>query len=277
MAKKIFDRGAEVVKNVSLSLKSLVKCGLMSHRVKYKKADGESIIILGNGPSLNETIAAYSEKLTQSDLLAVNFAANTPVFSRFRPRYYVLADPHFFSSEEPNVLTLRANLNAVDWPMTLFLPFGSKMPQIDNPNIVVERFNMIGVEGFESVSNSIYKSRRGMPRPRNVLIPSIMIALWLGYKKIFIAGADHTWTKTLAVSDANEVISVQPHFYNDDKAELSRTATVYKNVRIHEILESFSIAFKAYHAIARYARRVGVKIYNVTPGSFIDAFERTTL
>lgn len=277
MAAKISDKIARQVENAGLSVKSLVKCLLSSRRVKYQHSDRDALIIMGNGPSLNETIAESAERLLKTDLLAVNFAANTPVFRQFKPRYYVLADPHFFNAAQPNVEELKKNLRAVDWPMTLFIPFGCKPLNIENSNITVERFNMIGAEGFGSIKSRLYRWRRAMPRPRNVLIPSIMIAIWLGYKNIYIAGADHTWTKTLAVSDNNEVISIQPHFYKDEKTELNRAATVYKNVRIHEILESFSIAFKAYHDIERFARSQGVRVCNVTPGSFIDAFERSTL
>lgn len=113
-----------------------------------------------------------------------------------------------------------------------------------------------------------------MPRPRNVLIPSIMIGIWLGYKEIYVVGADHTWSKTLEVDANNTVISVQPHFYEDNKAEAARVASVYADVKLHEIMYSFHVAFKAYHQIEDFARKMGVNIYNATPGSFIDAFRR---
>ena len=38
-----------------------------------------------------------------------------------------------------------------------------------------------------------------------------------------------------------------------------------------------AIAFRSYHRIENYARVKGVTIYNVTPGSYIDAFERRRL
>ena len=37
------------------------------------------------------------------------------------------------------------------------------------------------------------------------LIPSIMLGIWLGYREIYLLGADHTWTKTLSVDDDNRV------------------------------------------------------------------------
>ena len=113
-----------------------------------------------------------------------------------------------------------------------------------------------------------------MPRPRNVLIPSLMVGLRMGYRRIVIVGADHTWTRTLSVDDQNRVVSIQPHFYKDNDKEQERVASVYRDVRLHEVLGSMAIAFRSYHAIADYAARCDVSILNATPGSFIDAFPR---
>ena len=72
-------------------------------------------------------------------------------------------------------------------------------------------------------------------------------------------------------------MSIPPHFYADSKKELARSATQYKDIRLHQILESFSIAFASYHKLQRYARDKGINIYNSTPKSYIDAFERRSL
>ena len=96
----------------------------------------------------------------------------------------------------------------------------------------------------------------------------------MGYKEILIFGADHSWMKTLSVTDGNEVVSIQPHFYKDGEDEQNRVRHEYRNYRLHQIVESFAIAFKSYHDIAQYAASRCIKVYNATPGSFIDAFPR---
>ena len=67
------------------------------------------------------------------------------------------------------------------------------------------------------------------------------------------------------MNDNNNVVSVQPHFYADSKAELKRSETEYKGYRLHDILQSFYIAFRSYHTLRRYADRKGIRIYNSTP------------
>lgn len=268
--------------STSNSIKSLIKLVIKSHRCKITTAGNSdsSIIIMGNGPSLNDTIANHRDKLLTTPTLAVNFAANAPEFRELKPRFYVLADPHFFTAtDNANVVKLIENLSNVDWEMTLFLPFEARKSKfsLNNLNIKIEYFNFLAVEGYDWLENWAYKSGRGMPRPRNVLIPSIMIALKMGFGNIFITGADHSWTKTLSVNENNEVVSIQPHFYKEDTNEEKRIRVDYLKYPLHQIIYSFYVAFSAYHKISRYARHRGVNIYNATPQSFIDAFPRRTL
>lgn len=267
------------------SLKSMVKIAVESRgrtRVKAPEAPALPLVVMGNGPSLNDTIACCRRQLEAFPLLAVNFAALSPEFAQLRPRYYVLADPVFFDAGAGgNVARLREAFARIDWPVTLFVPVKAKGAARrlagGNGNIHVAGFNPVGVEGFEWLEDKAFDLGLGMPRPRNVLIPSLMIAISLGFRTIYVAGADHSWMKTLDVTDDNTVVSVQPHFYSESKEEKARVTSVYKDVRLHEVVYSFYVAFRSYFTIERYARRKGVTIFNVTPGSFIDAFQRCNL
>lgn len=258
------------------SLKSVAKVALQSRRDTVTRAHrGRSrLLVMGNGPSLGADIAGHGDELRRETTMAVNFAALAPEFARLRPTYYVLADPHFFSrSDDANLRRLRQALRDVDWPMTVFVPVGARF-DATSPHVRVERFNPVGVEGFRWLRHWAYRTGLGMPRPRNVLVPALMCAMRAGYRNIAVLGADHSWMRTLAVNDDNEVVSVQPHFYSDDAEESRRVAQVYKGVRLHQVIMSFYVAFRAYHDIAAWARARGVSITNATPGSMIDAFPR---
>lgn len=282
MTKTASKKIISVLENAGCSIKSLIKLAIKSKSstISAVATSADSMIIMGNGPSLNETIAQYGSLLREIPTLAVNFAANAPQFRDLSPRYYLLADPHFFVNvSDVNVAKLKDNLMAVDWQMTLFLPFEARKYgfAIENPYIKIEYFNFLAVEGYEWLENWAYSSGRGMPRPRNVLIPSIMVAMKMGYGNIYITGADHSWTKTLSVNENNEVVSIQPHFYKEDEKEEQRIKVDYLKYPLHQIIHSFYVAFKSYHSIQRYAMHKGVNIYNSTPGSFIDAFPRRSL
>ena len=272
----------EIIDGVATAGKVLILSRRPSPAGKEKY---ERLIIMGNGPSLRETIAKHIDILKKSRTLAVNFAANADTYRELRPCMYVLADPHFFrtdddgKSSDPNVVRLWDNIAATDWPITLYLPCKAKIPEAvgKNGNIMVKRFNLTPGEGLRGPVHWFYRRGLAMPRPRNVLIASIMVALREGYRNIAIVGADHTWSRELWVDDRNRVISVQKHFYNDNEKEFERVAQEYAGYHLHDILNSLTIAFRSYHLIAGYASTLGASIINCTPGSFIDAFPRAEL
>ena len=249
------------------------------------KPKDEPIVIMGNGPSLRDTISNQSDVLKKSKTLAVNFAANADSYRELKPDIYVLADPHFFrvgadgSPSDPNVFRLWENIVSTDWNMILYLPCKAKIPEFIEINsyISVKRYNLTPGEGLEGPVHWLYRKGLAMPRPRNVLIASIMIALREGYRDIYIVGADHSWSRDLWVDDQNRVISVQKHFYKDNEKEFERVAQEYAGYHLHDILNSLTIAFRSYHQIAKYVDEIGAKITNCTPGSFIDAFPRALL
>lgn len=274
------------IKEIADSIASVGKVTLLSRLPS--EAGGpktEPLIVMGNGPSLRATIAEHGDLLRRSKTLAVNFAANTDDFLTLRPSVYVLADPHFFQltgsgeSADANVTRLWSNLSKTDWEMTLYVPCRAKIPDFieRNGNIAVKRYNLTLVEGIPAVSHWLYGLGLGMPRPRNVLIASLMLALREGYRDLRIVGADHTWSRDLWVDDLNRVISVQKHFYEDNEKEFERVAQEYAGYHLHDILNSLTIAFRSYHQIAAYATTLGATITNCTPGSFIDAFPRGEL
>lgn len=264
------------------TLASFIKIPIMSRRPSPKSRDRkDTIIIMGNGPSLRDAMEQDRDVLMAYPRLAVNLSALTPDFRDLRPDYYILADIAFFLKEKTGkVPQLWEALRSVDWQMTLFLPATArKMPEVKSlpANITLKFYNLTPAEGFRCVMHPLYDSGLAMPRPRNVLIPSIISSMREGFRKIVLIGADHNWSKTLWVTERNRVVSVQPHFYKDDDAELRRAEEIFKNVHIHDVYENYAIAFRSYFNVKAYADRRGVEILNSTPGSFIDAFPRIRL
>jgi len=264
------------------SVKSIAKVALQSRKCTVKKiSDADRIIIMGNGPSLSSTITNQGDILRKSRTMAVNFAANTPVFREIRPRFYVLADPYFFSeAADSNLKRLWSEIKAIDWQCTLYVPAVVRKKvrkKLSSASICVEGFNAVGADGFDSLCHFLFRRGLAMPRPRNVLIPAIILAIKAGFKIIDIVGADHSWMRSISVTEDNEVVSIQEHFYSDSKEEKARVRHEYRGYKLYQIVESFAVAFKSYFDIKHFADNLGVKIYNCTPGSFIDAFPRRNL
>ena len=280
----VLDKIQKWVNDGAQTLLSILKIAIYSKN-KTPMPDGidssGEIVILGNGPSLNTTVSESSAFLRDKTLLAVNFAGVTDLFRQLCPGLYVLTDPYFFDASKEKSVDLYCSLSeSVTWDMYLFVPvfaFKRKWWQevlSTNPYIRIVPYNITPVEGYKWFSWYAFRKGWGCPRPRNVLIPSIMLALRLGFKKIYLAGADHSWLPRLSVDDSNRVITRQPHFYKDSEQYIKQVDAEYANTHLHEVLYSMYVAFRSYFVIREYAGRIGSKIINITPGSFIDAFER---
>lgn len=279
---KKIDRIKSVLTAFSDSLASLVKVVLMSRCPSPSRNRGDAtLIVMGNGPSLRDAIDNHRGVLAAHDLLSVNFAPLTSDFFDLKPAMHLIADGLFFQKEKPgNVEEMWEALRRVDWNMVVYVPAQKKsFAELQSlpANVEVRYFNLTPASGWKWFVHKLYGAGLAMPRPRNVLVPSLMTAIREGYSRIVLTGADHSWSKTLWVTDNNRVVSVQPHFYRDNDKERDRVESLYKDIRLHQIYESFAIAFRSYFAVKEFADSRKVEIINATSGSFIDAFPRRSL
>ncbi|MDE5791363.1 MAG: hypothetical protein K2H96_09070 [Muribaculaceae bacterium] len=278
------DKIAEWGANLEQTFLSLVKIPLLSRRpspLPDLRGCGNELVILATGPSLSSTVQQHREFLDSKTLLAVNLFATSPIFSELRPELYIIADPLFWIVDEKREAVFGSLARKTEWPLHLFVPARALSdpkwrPIVEkNPNITVHIYNTTPVEGFFSFEKWVYRKGLGMPRPHNVLIPAIATALRMPFKKIYLAGADHSWLPEITVNDDNEVLMHQKHFYDRDS---SKADTVKKenldSAHLHTILYHMHVAFKAYFILRDYALTLGKEVINITPGSFIDAFKR---
>ncbi|MGI9544563.1 MAG: hypothetical protein ACR2MX_14980 [Cyclobacteriaceae bacterium] len=254
-------------------------------------------VILGNGPSLNDTLEKCPDFLEGRALFAVNFFARTSAFEKLQPKYYVICSPEYFVGEqkkewvEDRLKTFKILAESTRWELHLFVPTLAKKNKEwqrileTNTNIKIFYFNNTPVEGPPAFRHFLFRKNLGMPRPHNVLIPSIFLALNLEFKKIYLAGADHSWTREISVNDQNQVLIGQKHFYdaettqetlgkNKPAAQAMYLGGTNQTRKLHEVLIKFVRSFQSYWVLKSYAASLDASIINITPGSYIDAFER---
>lgn len=278
------EKGLKWLGQLWQTLLSMLKILLQSKwntRLPQSFTHPEELLILANGPSLNRTVQDSMPFVRQKTLLAVNFCVSSPMFEELRPELYLIADPLFWIVPEKRVQLFQTLAEKTTWPMTLFVPARARKNKewqkmlAGNPNIQLCIYNTTPIEGFQPFCNWVFRKGLGVPRPHNVLIPSIAIGLRLPFRKIYLAGADHSWLPEITVTDDNVVLMHQKHFYDQNK---SQAATVKQenlnSARLYTILYHMYVAFKSYFVLEAYARKLGKEVINVTPGSYIDAFKR---
>lgn len=271
----------------TLSFETLLKIGILSKRTKIPKVgkEKETIWILANGPSLKDNLEYFHETSLVTGV--VNYFANHDSYGRIRPSFYFLQAPEFWLDDliesyiENRILLFNNIAKKTNWPLTLFIPIKSKkyqknyQPLISHPFIELVYYNDTPVEGLPFVSYFMFRRQLGMPRPHNILIPSIMLSIQMGFKELYLLGVDHSWLPELSVDQQNNALLSQKHFYDGDKVKSETMKKMGKGQRrLHEILHKFYLTFKGYFTIKEFAEQNGIRIYNCTKNSFIDAFDK---
>ena len=266
---------------------SIIK--ILLHSKWYTQLPGsfsnpDELLILANGPSLNDTVYKHSDFVKNKTLLAVNFAVLSPMFAELKPELYLIADAEFWTVAEKCEKLFNNLAQKTTWPMTFFVPASALKNKswqkviVKNKNIHLCIYNTTPIEGYKFFCNHFFSSGAGMPRPHNVLIPCILLGLRMPFNKIYLAGADHSWLPDICVTDENIVLMNQKYFY--DQKEAKAEVAVPKNMnkeRLYTVLHHMSVAFKSYFILEPFARKMHKEVINITPGSYIDAFKRMRL
>lgn len=232
--------------------------------------------ILANGPSLKKAFEEGEVMWKGNDVFVVNMFVLSSEFWEIKPRFYFLADGAFFAPKDERnrglVQTLSVEFGKIDWEMYLVIPSscvsGGILVSLNNSHIKVIRCNTGAFEGFRRLRHFVYRRHWAMPRCQTVTNMALMEAVNMGYKNIYLYGADHSWTRDLWVDDDNVVC------YGDRHVYATGLQVIKKEETISELLTAFARMFESHHRINDYARSRGVKIRNCTRESFVDAYER---
>lgn len=192
------DKAIKWLEELWQTLLSVVKIALQSKWCTHLPSafsNGDELLILANGPSLNATLQGAPDFVKGKTLLAVNFCVTSPLYEQLRPEIYLIADPLFWIVPEKRELLFRTMVQKTTWDMNFFVPAralknkGWQLIIAANPHIRLCIYNTTPIEGFQGFCNRVFRKGWGVPRPHNVLIPSIAVALRLPFKKIYLAAS----------------------------------------------------------------------------------------
>ena len=282
---KDFSKGsASFVSNLNDTFVSILRmCVLSSLKVakKSKKCEKlkttKSCCVLGNGPSLKDDLEHGRVRLDGNDVMCVNMFCWDASFWVVKPRFYFLIDGNLFNPTKQRQIEkvdgIIDSLNNVDWDMYLMISSGTVsgsklLRSIKNEHIKIIRINSTSVSGFRGFRHWIYRQRLGMPHCQTVVNFAICVAINMHYENIYLYGVDHTWTRDLYVDENNVVYDGVRHVYDKN---LTR---VKKDHNFAKMLGQFAKMFKAHYLLEEYSKSEGVKIWNCSSDTFLDAYDR---
>lgn len=285
--KKILKKIYNFCYSFYLFFESVFLVAMLSRKSKSSlESISRKCVVLGNGPSLiNDLGKVYclNEK-EDIDVWCVNFFCLDPEFLNLKPAYYCLADPSLWSDSSSQELKEKLYrmadvLNSISWNITLVIPYESEgsyfLRSIKNKNIDIFFYNNTPIRANGCVSWWFFDRRLAIYPAYNVLIPSLIIPISLGYEKVYIYGADHSWHESLSpAAEGAGVFLRQLHFYDQNNvASEPMRSPEGQQYFIDEMFLQWAYAFKGYRVIRMYAEKKGCKIYSCGTKTYIDAFE----
>ncbi|MCR9171622.1 MAG: hypothetical protein NXI10_03960 [bacterium] len=284
--------------SVRAKIEGIIKIGVLSKKTKiYAHKQSDELLILGNGPSLKTDMEKLNSLKTNRDVLSVNYFPVTNEFLDFKPQYHVITSSMYWKKAESKNWDKDRNkvfqnlVEKVTWELHLFVPMIARSSNrwrdfmAKNPNIKINFINLTPIDTDPAFFKRFLERFKACPRPHNVLVPSILIGINLNYKRCYLAGADHSWIPEIFVTNDNMVMVAQKHFYADQFKGINSTLLTDKakpmfnedgsgGKKLHEILYKFYCSFKSYWLLKEYAELKGTQIFNLTEGSYIDAFDK---
>lgn len=208
---------------------------------------GQRCFIVGNGPSLS---VEDLNKLDNEICFGTHRVFKIFNKTTWRPTYYCAQDSGLIyeSTNEINQLDVRYKFIALvkDWRY-------NKIKDATYINLIVKEFYPNNPDFSEDITKGIYEGY-------TVSYMCLQLAIYMGFKDIYLIGIDHQYSKAFLPNGELEVIdTLKDHFSNED--QLANIPQLFKSKL-------------SYESAKKYAEEHNINIFNATRGGALDVFER---
>jgi hypothetical protein len=240
-------------------------------RLKSIKSLNDAIVI-GNGPSQGYLSVKLLNSFRRNggEVFVVNFWHLNLELSEFCPDYLVISDPATLSFSAAHESLLEKNKTLLSYlvkhsNIKIICPF-SRTRDLER---LFEKKRIICFSDTELIG----LSTNIMPiYPRGyismTLYKALAMALWFGYKRVFIIGMDNTYPRNIYCDKNNKILNLEIHSGNENS--VVDQSAIYRN--IGELLEDLSTLFKDAFKFAEKKDLINLDQYSLT-----DAFPKITI
>ncbi len=224
---------------------------LAAKNIRFKDIHkGEKCYILGTGPSLKTVNLDF---LKDEISIGVNYLYRSDKIDQINPKYYCLIDEHFHQKDIENTKEVLKKL-----PESTFFVRTKAYDGFINAGITNETIYYHPCKLFQHGDFIRVDMTRPMTAPYNVLLGCIQIAMYMGFKEIYLLGCDYSSFASLK----------KEHFYEDKDHPEKR------NMSLGYEIKYYALCTYHHYALEKYAQQNGIHIYNLTDNSLLDAYER---
>lgn len=244
------------------------------------KHKGKRCFLIGGGPSVkNINLGILKDEYT----FVVGEFDNNPQFETLNPKFYVISDSVYFTEGESNYWNnqFKKKDKTTKSSTNIFVSLDARA-YIDKYNLFTNhKVYYLGMRGIISESFSFnINLDRYLPWPKNSMLLSMMIAIYMGFEEIYLLGCEHNFLcfnigqgKAISYDYGHKDSVTEADINNDEvvkKLAVPRDLTMTYEDNIAHVLQ----LFKNYRLFNSKVRRLypNVKIYNATPNSYLDVF-----
>ena len=216
---------------------------------------GKRCFVIGNGPSLR---AADLDMLQGEYTFAVNRIFSFFDQTKWRPTYYLSTDDKILQDFQNEFLNYDLG--------HMFL--AKKFCTIQAPSNVLTRiyhgFMTFDIDADLYQKNQMYISEdvsNHFSDGQTVTFASIQLAIYMGFKEIYLIGVDHNYSRVLEASGKVRVDPTVQDYFDNKRYN-------------HAYPANLNAAEYAYTIAKEYGDTHGVKICNATRGGKLEVFER---
>ena len=232
------------------------RSALSRNAVHLNSAFGTDVVIIANGPSLNKTDLSLLRPGTPC--ISCNYFRLHPLCNQLNIVAHCVGEP-VKNNDPSGILDCLSGIN----PRSIWVHLSAKayVPS----NLADKCFYYCPSHSAIAPKLFRYSLESSALSYQSTAQMSIAVALYMGYKNIYLVGFDHDWLATRGYS---------PHFYDSEEGP-SRECTPadLSEFSYTQMIEISSRLFGYYRLIKEASLEAGANIYNATPGSFLDLFK----
>lgn len=250
---------------------------LIKDNKKYKNIHkGKRCFILGNGPSIDKLDFSL---LSKEIVFTVNQIMRKPDFEKLKTNYHFIADQNYFkldikNAEDAELLSILRRVSTSDNRPICFFP-SNQLNFVEKNQLESDLTVSYFCSPINLLDNNVLSVDFTwlVPRFGTVVHFAIAMAIYMGFKEIYLLGCEGT-SIVANIQSALKSSSVNDSYcYQIGDLQQRWLEKVISNKSMEKCAKSFYDMLVGYRVLSEYCRDNSIKLVNCTPESVVDSIE----